>query len=250
MFAIGDRAYCLSAMGGHVSPRESHSVAGSEDNTWVRPLLGVWFQNETCGGSSGRPVKGTNHMRRLSVFAAVIGLLLVMAIPVSAAKPLGGDMELDFNLGFDIDGAPCDDITWAGTVELEGTEYGIAFIPTGGKDVGKAHHFIEDWVIYDTPFVFEDDFVAGVLVNCVPVDAKVVLAGIDAGVSSPNSKYRMNGTVGEANAPFAEWLGRNVHMSGIITWQEIQVPEDPEDPNSALITITVPATAPGHFRIN
>lgn len=189
-------------------------------------------------------------MRRLFVFAAVIGLLLAMAVPASAAKPLGGDMELDFNLGFDFDGAPCDDITWAGTVELDGTEYGIAFIPAGGKDVGKAHHFIEDWVIYDTPFVFEDDFVDGVLVNCVPVDGEVVLAGIDAGVSSPNSKYRMNGTVGEANAPFAKWLGRNVHMSGIITWQEIQVPEDPEDPNSALITITVPATAPGHFRIN
>jgi hypothetical protein len=52
-----------------------------------------------------------------------------------------------------------------------------------------------------------------------------------------------NETVGDAFAPFAQWDGRNVHMSGDITWTEIPNPEGEG-------TITVPVTAPGYFRIN
>jgi hypothetical protein len=37
------------------------------------------------------------------------------------------------------------------------------------------------------------------------------------------------------------WLGRKVHMSGIITWQNLGTPEVP---------IIAPATAPGILRIN
>jgi hypothetical protein len=51
----------------------------------------------------------------------------------------------------------------------------------------------------------------------------------------------MNGEIDVANAPFAEWLGRNVHMSGVITWQVLDTPDGP---------IVAPETAPGTFRIN
>lgn len=175
--------------------------------------------------------------RRILLVVALIAALSLVAAPVSAGadKPISGDMELYFNLGFGNPEAPCPDITWAGTVELMGITYGIAFFPTGEKNVGKVHHFTEVWEVYDTPF----DFTGGVLTECSP--GEIVLSGTDAGVSSPNSKFRMNGTVEEAFAPFAQWEGRHVHMSGDITWMEIIVDEE---------TITVPATAPGFFRIN
>lgn len=172
-------------------------------------------------------------------FTLLLAMLMVLSVavslPATAKEPLRGDMELNFNLGFENPNAPCPDITWAGTVELDGITYGMAFFPTDAKDVGKTHHFEEIWEIYDTPYLFE----GGVLTVCTP--GAIVLSGTDAGVSSPNSKYRMNGTVGEAFDPFAEWLGRSVHMSGHITWAEILVGGE---------MIIVPATAPGTFRIN
>jgi hypothetical protein len=192
-------------------------------------------EKRVANGNEPEEVRKMN--KRLLLVVALIAALSLVAAPVSAGaeKPISGEMELYFNLGFGNSSAPCPDITWAGTVELEGTTYGMAFFPTGEKNVGQVHHFTEVWKIYDTPFTF----VGGVLAECASGD--VVLSGTDAGVSSPNSKYRMNGTVGEAFAPFVQWDGRNVHMSGDITWAEIVIDEE---------TIIVPATAPGYFRIN
>lgn len=176
--------------------------------------------------------------KRLLLVVTLIAALSLVAAPVSAGadKPISGEMELHFNLGFGNEFAPCPDVSWAGTVDLDGNTYGIAFFPTGEKNVGKVHHFTEVWEVYGTPF----DFTGGVLTECSP--GEIVLSGTDAGVSSPNDKYRMNGTVEEAFAPVAQWDGRHVHMSGDITWQEIVVPD--------VGPITVPATAPGYFRIN
>jgi hypothetical protein len=173
--------------------------------------------------------------RFILLLAMLLVLSVAVALPANAEEPLRGDMELYFNLGFGNPEAPCPDITWAGTVEIDGVTYGMAFFPTGAKDVGKTHHFEEAWEIYDTPYPFE----GGVLTECTPGD--IVLAGTDAGVSSPNSKYRMNGTVGTAFDPFVDWVGRSVHMGGDITWAEIVIGDE---------TIVVPATAPGTFRIN
>lgn len=169
--------------------------------------------------------------RRLSVvLVLVVVLALLLAIPVSAKKPLEGDMELYFNLGFGNPEAPCPGLTWAGTVELDGVVYGMAFYPTGEKDVGKVHHYWEDWYIYDTPF----EFMGGaVLDECVP--GEIVLAGTDKGVFSPNIKYRMSGTVDQAAEPFEEWLGRRVYMAGIGNFDPIT---------------GAPVTAPGTFRLN
>ncbi len=45
----------------------------------------------------------------------------------------------------------------------------------------------------------------------------------------------MNGFVTETNEDFTEWLGRNVHMSGVIEWY---------------LDLGAPHFAPGTFRIN
>jgi hypothetical protein len=174
--------------------------------------------------------------RFILLLAMLMVLSVAVALPATAKEPLRGDMELYFNLGFGNPDAPCPDLSWAGTVELDGIIYGIAFFPTGAKDVGAVHHFEEIWEIYDAPF----EFTGGVLAECVPGD--IVLAGTDSGVTGPNSTYRMNGTVAEAFAPFSEWVGRNVHMSGDITWADMELPDG--------TIVVVPATAPGTFRIN
>jgi hypothetical protein len=108
---------------------------------------------------------------------------------------------------------------WDGPITFEdGSTYGIRFIHLGDKMTpGQvAYHFWERWEIYD------------------PGDPTTVLmTGPDEGVSPgpkwPDpTKYVMNGYVEEAYGIFTEWLGRNVHMSGVMT----------------------PLTAPGTFRAN
>lgn len=150
--------------------------------------------------------------RRLSTLFAVIAVLsMVMAVPVAAEQPVRGDMDLYFNVGFTDKDAPCPHITWAGTITFDGEIYGMVFIPTDAKDVGKVHHFWEDWIIYDTPFAFT----GGVLETCT--SGAVVMEGIDKGVfTAANGKYRMNGAVTDATGPFAGNEGRQVHMSGVI----------------------------------
>lgn len=67
------------------------------------------------------------------------------------------------------------------------------------------------------------------------VPGEIVLSGYDSGiVTVKNSKYHMNGDVQVAEGDFADWLGRNVHMSGLIEWYPFEAPH----------------FAPGVFRIN
>ena len=69
--------------------------------------------------------------RRLSiVLVLVLALTMVIVAPAGAKKPLGGNMELEFNLAFIPEGSGTELITWVGTVELEDELYGIAFFPT------------------------------------------------------------------------------------------------------------------------
>lgn len=163
--------------------------------------------------------------RKLFILLALaVALTLIAVAPANAKKPLTGPMELEFNLNFAPGGAGCQAITWAGTVYLDGVLYEMAFIPTDSKDVGSVHHFWEDWLIYpyddEAPiFVFSEDE-PRVLVACDPGEVLPVLHGTDSGVTSPNDRYRMNGTIDGAGPPFEEWLGRNVHMSGTIEWYD------------------------------
>jgi len=151
----------------------------------------------------------------------------------SEKKPsanLKGTMELTFNLA----GAFDPQIpVWEGTIMFEGYQdaFGLRFFHLSpDKGFSQASPFEEYFEIYD-----KDD------------PDIVYLGGPDAGVTTLANKppdpckYRMNGEIDVANAPFEGWLGRNVHMSGIITWQNVGTPEAP---------IIVPATAPGILRIN
>ena len=112
---------------------------------------------------------------------------------------------------------------WDGTITFEdGSIYGIRFIHLSDKMTGVAYHFGERWEIYDPQN-----------------PTNVLMAGDDEGVSPgpkfPDpTKYVMNGNVTDAYGDFAEWLGRNVHMSGVITYDESGNP----------------LTAPGTFRTN
>lgn len=133
------------------------------------------------------------------------------------APKLIGTMELDFMFVNPV---------WVGTVDLEGHGvYGIRFENLGGKDAGQASHFVENCEIYDLQPPFT-----------------IYLGISDFGVvSMANSKYRMNGEIDVATGEFEEWMGRHVHMSGIITWQNLGTVEEPD---------IAPDTAPGTLRIN
>ncbi len=174
-------------------------------------------------------------IKKLStLFGLVAVLLMAVALPADARQPLRGDMDLQFNLGWP---GPSETVPdWVGTITIDGDEYGMAFFNTGtGKpfDEQPADNvfFEETWAIYDTlEFSFDGD---GILETFMPGD--VVLSGYDRGITTvANSKYHMNGDVRVAEGPFTDWLGRSVHMSGIIEWYDFGAPQ----------------YAPGTFRIN
>jgi hypothetical protein len=149
----------------------------------------------------------------------------------NAKKPspnLTGEMLLDFVPG---GFGPVNPI-WVGTISFEGIGvFGIRFFHLSPfRDYSQASPFEETFEIY----ALGDPLV-------------VLLGGPDVGVTTlankppEDCKYRMNGEIEVAMAPFEEWLGRKVHMSGIITWQNLGTAEAP---------IIAPATAPGTLRIN
>lgn len=169
--------------------------------------------------------------------ALLLFLITALVAPTSAARPLVGDMDVQFNLewpGPD-QGVPI----WVGTVTIDGQEYGMAFFNTGtGKPFDdhpsdSVSFFEETWTIYRTlGFEFNDN---GGLIMDSWEPGEVVLSGYDRGVVSfANSRYRMNGYVEVAADDFAQWVGRRVHMSGVIEFYDFGAPH----------------FAPGVFRIN
>jgi hypothetical protein len=186
-----------------------------------------------------------NVLKNLIIVILVIGSAMIMfgcqedgvLAPVAsqndqgpnylAKKPapnLTGSMALTFNFVNPV---------WIGTITFEnhGT-YGMRFFSLNPlKGYSQASPFEEIFEIYD----LNDPTI-------------VCLRGHDSGVTTLANKppdpckYRMNGEVDLADAPFEEWLGRNVHMSGTIYWQFVTLPDE--------TVILVPKTAPGIFRIN
>lgn len=150
-------------------------------------------------------------MKKLIVSVALV-LTLMLVPAVSAMDPLIGSMALDFN--------PVNPI-WRGTItgDISGNMYfnNTGTGKQGDQDPGKTIHFAEIWFITDE-------------------DENMLLIGTDHGVVSlDGSEYRMNGVVTDAAPQWSHLIGRNVHMSGYITW----------DPDTG-----APATAPGTFRVN
>jgi len=120
---------------------------------------------------------------------------------------------------------------WEGKIDIEGYgEYGLIFETLSGqKGYSQAAPFEEYFIIYELESDWADP-------------ENVFLAGHDEGVTTiankppEPSKFRMNGEIEVANFPFEGWLGRNVHMSGIIEWANDGTP--------------FPKVAIGTFRIN
>ena len=153
----------------------------------------------------------------------------------AANKPapnLRGEIVLAFNLDYVFgEPDPFVDPVWFGTIDIEGyDEYDMRFYPRGeDKGFSQASPFEEYFEISDK------------------TTGDIVLAGHDAGVTTlankppdPN-KYRMNGEIEVANAPFEAWMGSHVHISGLITWVNLGTAEEP---------VVVPETAVGPFRVN
>jgi hypothetical protein len=174
-------------------------------------------------------------MRRLTILLALaFTLAFVPAIPAQAKKPLTGTMDLEFNLLWP--GLQDEIPDWVGNIAINEVEYGMTFFCIGAKDAGNVHFFEEIWTIYDWVELHTE--VVDDEVNQWLEYGEILLWGYDAGVVAwQNNKYHMNGNVEEAIGDFAVWEGRNVHMSGIIEWQEID-------------GVVAPQYAPGIFRIN
>ncbi len=151
-----------------------------------------------------------------------LSLTLICTTVLVNARPMYGEMMLYFMAPGPTHpdyGPP----VWSGTItgDINGNMY---FYNWGmEKDVGQAHFFWETWLITDT-------------------EGGLMLMGVDNGVVSwSNDKYRMNGVVTDAGPGYEHLVGRNVHMSGYITWENIGTPEEP---------VMIPETAPGTFRVN
>jgi hypothetical protein len=163
--------------------------------------------------------------RAMVVLGVGLALALVGGTSAQAKAPLYGDLDTQFNLGWP--GYQEEIPDWVGTVTIDGQDYGTAFFLTGtGKPFaeqppGGVLFFEETWVVYEElDFAFDD---TGVLVQFEPGD--VLLSGYDRGVmSAANAAYRMNGDVSVANGPFADWLGRSVHMGGVIEFYDFGLP--------------------------
>jgi hypothetical protein len=145
------------------------------------------------------------------------------------APNLIGEMDLYF----DLLAVPPGDPVWVGTVAFEDYGvYGMRFYHLSPfRDYSQVSPFEEYFEIYDLD------------------DGTVVLGGPDVGVTilankPPDpTKYVMNGEIDVAAEPFEDWLGRNVHMNGIITWQFVTLPD-------GTVIGPVPETAPGTIRLN
>ncbi|MDH3249325.1 MAG: hypothetical protein OEQ47_10205 [Acidimicrobiia bacterium] len=113
----------------------------------------------------------------------------------------------------------CSEISWFGTVEIGDATYGMALYPGLGRVTGEGTvvHYVEGWTVWTEEFTLTFDSGAGMysVDDCTPGEA--VLSGTDSGLwTARTGKFRSNGIVDEASAPFEGWLGRHVHQDGVI----------------------------------
>ena len=154
------------------------------------------------------------------------------------AKKPSPNLRGTMDLYYDVTAAWPEEPVWVGTIDIEGHgTYSMRFFHlTLFKEYSQASPFEERFEIYEEggdPDNYEDDV--------------IYLAGPDVGVTTLANKppdpckYRMNGEIDVATGPFEMWMGRKVHMSGIITWKNLGTSEEP---------VYAPDTAPGTLRIN
>jgi len=93
---------------------------------------------------------------------------------------------------------------WVGTIIIDGVTYGLRFESVGAPPPPPPQAFVFDerFEIWDVGFT------------------TLYLAGTDDGVLNyGNSKFVSNGEVDVAEYQFEEWMGRNVHISGTVSWE-------------------------------
>jgi hypothetical protein len=92
---------------------------------------------------------------------------------------------------------------WVGTITFGTETYGIRYKSVGNPPPPppRAFVFAERFEIWDVGFT------------------TLYLEGPNEGVvTCGNNKFMANGKVETAIAPFDEWIGRNVHISGYVIW--------------------------------
>jgi hypothetical protein len=156
------------------------------------------------------------------VFAVVAAMGVMVAAPAGAKEPLRGDQTMVLNQDMttgDFGLYGCSDLSWFGSVVIDGETYGMALYPLPGRLTGNGNvlHYTEGWKVWTGEFTLSFDPVTEwfYLNDCTP--GEYVLSGIDSGVGiETNAKFVSNGSVDEAASPFEEWLGRHVHQDGLI----------------------------------
>jgi hypothetical protein len=175
-----------------------------------------------------------NTMRNLSLVLLVIGSIFIFfgCQEDSALTPLSSQSDQDVNslakpaptltgiaiTSFNLDDPP---YFWRGTVDFgDETIYGLVFNSHGFPTVrGKSSHFEEEFIIFQfgTDYTDPNNYYL-----------KGSNAGIVANENKPPDpvKFLSNGTVEIANYPFEGWLGRSVHIRGVVNWLPNGDPEE------------------------
>ena len=159
--------------------------------------------------------------RLLVVLALVVVLSLIAAAPVIAKgpnhdrQPPSGDQVMILNAEGDgpLGYYGCEDISWFGTIEIDGKTFGMALYADPdyvGPGTFPGVEYGEGWKIFTGKFKVKDD----VLKRCAP--GRVVMAGYDTGVWDPvGGDFQSVGDVEYAAGYFKWWRdGYKVRQSG------------------------------------
>jgi len=159
--------------------------------------------------------------RKLVLALALIAALsLIAAAPATAEGPNhdrqspSGDQIMILNQ--EGPGAPfgyygCDEMSWFGTIEIDGKTFGMALYPDYSNiDLGTGvMEYGEWWKIFTGMFNAKD----GVLKRCAP--GRVVMAGYDEGTADMfGGRFVSSGTVDYAAGHFKWWDDYAVDQDG------------------------------------
>ena len=114
----------------------------------------------------------------------------------------------------------CEEISWFGTIVIDGKTFGMALYSDPGF-VGDPGEYAEDWKIFTGKFKTKD----GVLKRCKPgrvLMARYAKGSVDFGDFDPEVgpvppfPFASEGTVDYAARDFKRWEGYAVHQKGLI----------------------------------
>jgi len=177
--------------------------------------------------SSGKEI--TMKKRLLFVLAIIVALSLIAAAPVSACnthgrhrhQPPSGDQVMILNqnpdMSFGLFGR--EEISWFGTIVIDGKTFGMALYPDygywdpeplpGDEPADDAEYLYgEWWKVFTGKFKAKD----GVLKRCAP--GRVLMSGYDEGIGSAAGAFESFGTVDYAAGYFKWWEGNDVRQDG------------------------------------